>query len=252
MVESNHTEGQKAMETQLEFYKFAAHHEAAHALAAYHLWFPYLGVHFKISEDGQLTQSHLRVDMQSLRAGLWFLTNDSSAEEQALIAMCAVLMAAAHINSAIDNIAIEEAMKHAARDYNDMHAFLESAGLDEPRKQSILKKSLYIISRIINDEKFNDCIHAISWALSEYGQLNPQSIEIIMNTVGAQRLVQIDTTLPEEAIRSTAYYLSTVPEGRRDDQFYNWVTAETGIKFAMACISGRNQFYKSFSSFFPI
>lgn len=214
--------------------RIASCHEAGHAIAAYHLQFPYRIVRFREPRNGRIDETDLQPDNVAFQIGLRFLEGVGSSHSRALIAFCTVMSIARHVNLHINHVPAPEAEGYAGSDIRQMNEFFANQGYTPPQQHAVTAQADAESQRIIALDGFREALEAVAARLLSDGELDSWEVEQIVHSAVGDRLKWNCREPQHSEVARAAYYLHRTHLGADGDQFRDWLVAEKGIRFGIA------------------
>ncbi|HEY1066755.1 MAG TPA: hypothetical protein VGE52_11620 [Pirellulales bacterium] len=213
--------------------RLTACHEAAHAIAAYHLRFPYLGVLAKPPRDGRLDESDFQIDLEAYQIGLKFLDGLRGSHRGAVVSICTVWAIARHVHVRLNGLTGDEADLCSSRDRTQALAFLRKQKLTDERRRMLWEEANQASQRIILLKGFRRALEATANRLLAEKSLTARDVEQTIEEAAGARLQGAWREPTHDEIALAAYLLHERRPVR--DQVGDWLLAERGVRFGIAC-----------------
>lgn len=218
------------------FKPIALVHEASHAVAAYHLRFPYSHVEIRTTGFGRCYGGSLFPDTYIAEVALQIAkVNGEATENQFSVSLGAVFKIARRANAVINAGApgaTEEKLDHyASGDREDLAVWLGRYG--EERRNLLMGLIDAEVERIILLPTFRPAVEDVVASLRDHKSLTHEQVRDIIEA-GAGEVLRNPAPAPAHGdIQTLASRLSKHPEAKGQEQV-NWLAAERALQFFMA------------------
>lgn len=212
-------------------------HEAAHAIAAYRLRFPFRYVRITVPVDGTIVETDLGVDSKAMDVAHSYLTGQGIDTVRFWAGYLSVLAIAKFVNEHYNGVPEVEAAGYASDDFKVLNERL--AKFTQPVQEQVTARLNEMINDVWGHPRFVDALTALANALLERRYLTADDVTtIIEDSVGIELRTAAGNPNPEH-IRGSAYYDYTrrIDTGEAGTPVGDWLLSERALRYAVASVT---------------
>lgn len=210
-------------------------HEAGHAVAAYCFRYPHKSIHIRLPFNDQIENSGLERDNDAVEIGRAFLQGLSANRARMVLAECTIFEMGYAVNILLNQVPENEANGYADDNLTYLEECFRLSNFDNAQIEWARSSSWRECRRLIEIIEVRNAIEAISDSLiNNAGHLSLEEIHKIIETVIGTHF-RANSREPEHVETELAAYHLYLHRGSESDAVENWLTAERGLRFGIAC-----------------